>query len=262
MAVSESQDANHSINELEQQKKILVRLTDSLSEKIVIVEKEKSEAEKKALQERYQAIGELASRIAHDMRNPLSIIKNQVEIIKILTKNDPKISEGFERIDKAVWRMSHQVDTVLDFIKTGPTNMDACSVLSILQESAESVSLFKHIQVNLPQSDAVVECDGRLLKIALGNLFVNAAQAMNGLGQINVKLETNKDTIQISIQDFGPGIEEKDLLRIFEPLYTTKQQGTGLGLSTVKNIIENHGGTIYAKNNPTTFVVELPYFRA
>ena len=73
-----------------------------------------------------------------------------------------------------------------------------------------------------------------------------------------MKVESEQGQVTISVMDSGPGIPEDALLKIFEPLFTTKQQGTGLGLSSCNTIIENHGGTITVSNNPTTFAISLP----
>ncbi|MGI0060443.1 MAG: sensor histidine kinase, partial [Nitrosotalea sp.] len=92
------------------------------------------------------------------------------------------------------------------------------------------------------------------------NLIMNAIQSINEnhRGEIIIKLiEKTNDTIQIQIQNSGPSIPEELLTKIFEPLFTTKQYGTGLGLPSSKNVIEQHYGTIHASNNPTTFTITL-----
>jgi signal transduction histidine kinase len=83
-------------------------------------------------------------------------------------------------------------------------------------------------------------------------------QAVNRLGTITISVEDKPDAVTLGVSDSGPGIPEKNLSKIFEPLFTTKQQGTGLGLASCHTIIKNHGGKIWATNNPTTFTIWLP----
>jgi two-component system sensor histidine kinase HydH len=85
-------------------------------------------------------------------------------------------------------------------------------------------------------------------------LLINAAQALENKGTINVRMLDNGGNIMIAVEDSGPGISENAMPKIFDPLFTTKQIGTGLGLSICKKIVEQHGGNIMAKNNPTTLI--------
>ncbi|PIY90655.1 MAG: hypothetical protein COY74_00250, partial [Nitrosopumilales archaeon CG_4_10_14_0_8_um_filter_34_8] len=91
------------------------------------------------------------------------------------------------------------------------------------------------------------------------NLIKNAIDAIgDNPGSIEIKCQENGNCVTIDIIDSGPGIKENNINKIFEPLYTTKQTGTGLGLVSCKNIIEQHGGKLSVKNNPTTFTITLP----
>jgi signal transduction histidine kinase len=96
------------------------------------------------------------------------------------------------------------------------------------------------------------------MKVVLINLVVNAMQATGNEGKIKITSEKTDDKIIIQVEDNGPGIPQDKLVKIFEPLYTTKQEGTGLGLASCKSIIEQHGGKISVNNNPTRFIIKLP----
>jgi signal transduction histidine kinase len=96
------------------------------------------------------------------------------------------------------------------------------------------------------------------MSIVFVNLLLNSIQAMDPQGKIAIRFYPSQDNIVIEFVDSGPGIATNILPKIFDPLFTTKQHGTGLGLATCKNIIEGHGGKIYVKNNPTTFTIVLP----
>jgi signal transduction histidine kinase len=114
------------------------------------------------------------------------------------------------------------------------------------------------IRINRPQNDVRLFCDMEKIEAVFTNLLMNAIQAMANSGQIIVRFSQNDHTVTFEIEDSGPGIQENVLDKIFEPLFTTKSYGTGLGLPTVKTIIQQHCGTIDVKNSPTVFSVSIP----
>jgi signal transduction histidine kinase len=103
-----------------------------------------------------------------------------------------------------------------------------------------------------------IQCDGRQLTVAFSNIIMNSVQALSDGGTIAFSVEEKSDRVIIEISDSGPGIPQENLQKIFEPLFTTKPAGTGLGLVSCKNIIEQHRGKISVRNNPTTVIIELP----
>jgi signal transduction histidine kinase len=111
----------------------------------------------------------------------------------------------------------------------------------------------------LPEKDFKINCDARKIEGVLSNIVNNAVQAINGQGEIDVETETDSKFLTIKIKDSGPGISEENLDKIFEPMFTTKTTGTGLGLVICKSIVEQHGGTISVTNKPTTFTIALPF---
>ncbi|NIU00659.1 MAG: GHKL domain-containing protein, partial [Nitrosopumilaceae archaeon] len=107
-------------------------------------------------------------------------------------------------------------------------------------------------------TDMRIPCDERKMEAVFSNLLANSVSALDGPGEVDIEFSSNNDSYIITVKDSGPGIPEEQLVRIFEPLYTTKKTGTGLGLVICKSIIEQHGGTILASNKPTTFTITLP----
>jgi signal transduction histidine kinase len=101
-------------------------------------------------------------------------------------------------------------------------------------------------------------CDSKYLEVVFSNIITNAIQAMENSGEIKVRFIVNKKYVKIEIEDSGPGIPEDKIEQIFVPLFTTKPSGTGLGLVTCKNIVEQHEGNISFRNNPTIFEINLP----
>ena len=114
------------------------------------------------------------------------------------------------------------------------------------------------VEINKPSTDVQINCDSRKLEAVFSNLIINAIQAMDENGEVTIRVKDLGSSIQMEFQDTGPGIPPVVLPKIFDPLFTTKQTGTGLGLSICKNIVEQHGGTITARSNPTVFVIRLP----
>jgi len=114
------------------------------------------------------------------------------------------------------------------------------------------------IIINLPEKDFEINCDARKIEGVLSNMINNAVQALDGKGEIDIETKSDSEFFTIKIKDSGPGISDENLDKIFEPMFTTKTTGTGLGLVICKSIIEQHGGTISVTNKPTTFTIKLP----
>ena len=208
--------------------------------------------------ERLAAMGELASRLAHDIRNPLSIIKGVYEIMKLKNTNiDKKTQEHYLRIDRAISRISHQLDNVLDFVRIRPLQFSDASVHEIIVASISSIKIPQNIIIENTVDDVSIVCDPKNIEIVFNNLILNAIQALDEKGKIRIRSINLDSWIVIEVEDDGPTIPDDVLSQIFDPLFTTKQSGTGLGLSSSKNIVEQHGGTINIRNNPTTFSVKL-----
>lgn len=204
-------------------------------------------------------IGELASRMAHDLRNPLSTIKNVIEVIE--SKPKIKIEEKimyYAKLHRAIERISHQVDDVLEYGKSTKLNLQICNLSQTINQFILDGSYSPGIKFSVEKCDVKLNIDVQKIEAVFTNLFLNSAQAMSDNGNINVRIIDNGGNVIIAVEDSGPGVPDELLGRIFDPLFTTKQTGTGLGLSICKKIIEQHGGSITAKNNPTTIIIRLP----
>lgn len=209
--------------------------------------------------ERLATVGQLTSRIAHDLRNPLSSIKNTVEIMEIEfeKKLNENMKENLERLKRGISRLSHDVEDVLDFVKVVPLKIEKTSLRSVIDASIDRIDV-NSIKMKLPQNDIEIFCDPDKLEIAFINILQNAVDAIDKNGQIEIRFIDNHSEVIIEFEDNGITIPEEILSKIFEPLFTTKMKGTGLGLVTTRNIVEQHKGTITVKNNPVTFTVKLP----
>ncbi|MEM3136424.1 MAG: HAMP domain-containing sensor histidine kinase [Candidatus Nitrosotenuis sp.] len=207
-------------------------------------------------------IGEMASRLAHDLQNPLTIIKNTVEILKLKQPElDKKTQENYERIERATSRMSQLIHDILDYVRTSSPLREKISLVSLLKTVIGDLSVPEDIRIILPDEDVEVYGDVKQLEIVFSNLIVNAIQAIEKIGKIMIQASETDGSVVIDVIDNGHGIEKKNLTKIFEPLFTTKQGGTGLGLASCRSIIENHGGTIECSSvvgKGTVFTIHLP----
>lgn len=227
--------------------------------KLLETEKQLAEANARVKNERLTAIGELAASMAHDMKNPLGTIRSGIDIMKRYAKSDDQLDEVMHRMDRAISRMSHQVEDVLNYVRFTPLDVKPIMIHSVIKSTLNAIEIPKSIEVEIIGEDAEVFCDERKMEIVFINLILNSVQAIGGNpGNITIRTLPDKDRVTVQIEDTGPGIPPEVESDIFKPLVTTKQKGTGLGLASCKNIIEQHGGSISFANNPTTFTIELP----
>jgi len=208
--------------------------------------------------ERLTSIGLLASRMSHDMRNPLSIIRVSIENIKMINELNFKNIHQFEKIERATQRMTHQIDNVLDYVKDQYPKKDKIKFSKILTDAIDLTNIPRKVDLIRPKNDCEIVGDKRLFSTAMINLIYNAIQAINGIGTIEITINEIESITVIQIKDSGKGIPKENIEKIFDPLFTTKQSGTGLGLSSVKSIIEAHGGNILVTSPPTIFTITIP----
>lgn len=210
--------------------------------------------------EKFTVIGEMAARLAHDMRNPLAIIKNTVELVKL--KHSSKIPEEllhlFVSIDNASSRLVFQLDEVLNFVRRSPLEYDEHSLHEILESAINKIVIPDQVRIHKPTNDVNLFCDRQKIEAVFTNLLMNAIQAMENCGKVMIRFSEDDDDVVFAVEDSGPGIPANMVDKIFEPLFTTKSRGTGLGLPVVKTIIQQHRGKISVTNGPTVFSVSLP----
>ena len=210
--------------------------------------------------ERLATIGTMASRIAHDLKQPLTIMHTYADMLtpEILAKLDSKDREKWYRLQNSISDMNRIIEDVLDFARTTEIKKKKSSLLSILRLAVNHVKSSIGITINLPDNDVMFNCDARKIEGVLSNLLNNSSQALDSQGEIDVSVSKDSQFVTIEIKDSGPGIPSENLDKIFEPMFTTKKTGTGLGLVICKSIVEQHGGSISVSNKPTTFTIKLP----
>ena len=149
------------------------------------------------------------------------------------------------------------INDVLDFVRNRPLELGRNSLLDILDSTLEDMTIPENIVLEKPSNDLTILCDRESIKIVFINLIMNAIHSIEKTGTIKIRFQENPSQYIIEVEDSGNGVPDEYLEKIFDPVFTTKQEGTGLGLTSCKSIIENHGGTISAKNRPTTFTIVI-----
>ena len=209
--------------------------------------------------EKMATIGELTSRLTHDLRNPLTVLKSAHAVMK--EKPNMHIKDRLKynnKIDRAILKIVHLVDDVLSYVRISELELQTIPISAIIDSSLEAIDIPNDVKINYNKIDLDITCDVRKTEAVISNLITNSIQAVDNKGKIEIRVSEKNDNIIIEVQDSGPGMTEAVISKIFEPLFTTKSHGTGLGLSICKTIIEQHGGNIAVKSNPTTFTVTLP----
>ena len=231
-------------------------------QQIIELERKLAVMEDSLKKEKLFAIGELSARLAHDIRNPLSVIKTSINVLISQKDIDAKTMEMYERMQRAVERITYQIDDVLNFVRPRVSLLKNTSLHEILASVLARIDIPKTVVVTIPPNNIEFVGDIISLEIVFVNLITNALQAIDNSGEITISSSIVKEKIVIKIRDNGPGMSSDIISQIFEPLFTTKQTGTGLGLTSCKTIIEQHGGHIGVESAPgkgTTFTVTIPY---
>ena len=210
--------------------------------------------------ERLSAIGEISARLAHDLRNPLTVIKGTVEIVKAKSKKGDKgfSEKQIEMMERAVARMANQIDDVLDFVKIQTLHTTRNSILETVSLSVAKIKKSAELSINIVGENIESVYDADKLEVVLDNIIMNAVEANNERGEVSIRIIDGNNEIIIEVEDAGSGVPQELMTKIFEPLFTTKQRGTGLGLASCKRIIEQHGGSISVKTKPSIFSIKLP----
>ncbi|EPA06658.1 ATPase/histidine kinase/DNA gyrase B/HSP90 domain protein [Candidatus Nitrosarchaeum limnium BG20] len=240
---------------------IIINVASSFAMILGVVTLLKIETKKKIQTEKMAIVGEMASRIGHDIRNPLSVIQMSIENLKRTYEINEQQQKQFDKIQRAIFRISHQMDDVMDFVKAPTISKKQCSLISMLEESVKRIKIPENIKIIFPEKDTEVLCDEEKITIVFVNMMLNAIQSLESGGTITISAKSNKKEVMVKIEDNGIGIKPEILKRVFEPLVTTKQSGTGLGLSSCKSIIDSHGGFIEASNKfekGAIFCIHLP----
>lgn len=219
--------------------------------------------------EKLAAVGTLASGVSHELRNPLSSIKNAVFLLKrklsrkVIPDIDEKIEQFLDIMDKEIDRSTRIINDLLGFTRVAKPTRVRSDITTVVNESlsrakiTENIKVSKDFQPDLP----MVMIDANQIGQILINLMENACQAMTEGGELRISIRKSKVFVEIDIGDSGCGISEKEVKKIFDPLFTTKPKGTGMGLAVCHGIIDKHNGSIDVKSQEgkgTNMIIKLP----
>jgi signal transduction histidine kinase len=219
--------------------------------------------------EHFATLGELAAGLAHEIRNPLAGIAGVIEIVsRDLPPNSPARAVIKDAKEEAI-QINRILTDLLDTARPKPPQFrvsDVCATAEHAVMFARQQAVTKRIMVELDVSGDIppVEHDPNQINQVLLNLLLNAIQAMDKPGTIRVSLENDEDAVLITVADEGNGIPPENLPNIFRPFFTTKGDGTGLGLSLARRIVEAHGGQIEVTSEVgkgSRFAIRLPVAR-
>jgi signal transduction histidine kinase len=213
--------------------------------------------------ERPATIGQVAGGVAHELRNPLNVIKTS--IYYLLNAKNPSVekrAEHLQRIEKQVLLADGVITALANFAKLPLPNLRPYSVWKCIQETLESNPIPETIQLTTvcPPSLSAMLVDPDQIRIVLGNLIRNAREAMPQGGRLTISCRKEASFLEIAVADTGPGIPPENMARILEPLYSTKARGLGLGLSMARAILEKNKGSLKVESQlgqGSTFTVRL-----
>jgi len=209
----------------------------------------------------------MVAAVSHEIRNPLGIISSSAELLKKKMSGNNALNNIPDIIVEESTRLNHIITDFLNFAKPRTPALIPCRISEVLEKNItylapqiqdHGYSVKHQYENDIPE----IRADPDMLYQAFLNLLINAIQSMPQGGTIDVDIHSTNNTLYIYIGDEGEGIPENLTEKIWDPFFTTKDKGTGLGLGIVKNIIESHRGTISIENKPVRgamVIVELPF---
>jgi signal transduction histidine kinase len=215
--------------------------------------------------ERLSALGQLSAGLAHEIRNPLASIAGAAGILRRGRSSAEKQAECLEIIQKECQRLNRLLTSFLDFARPRALNFQTIevesifdSVLGLAEHAVDGASITLKRQV---PPGLALDCDPEQLKQVLLNLVINAIQAMPNGGEVAMSASTEAGNAIIQVRDQGCGVSQEEMEHLYDPFFTTKENGTGLGLPVAHQIVAQLGGVLAARNNAEggmTFSVQLP----
>ncbi|PKN92392.1 MAG: hypothetical protein CVU44_14745 [Chloroflexi bacterium HGW-Chloroflexi-6] len=241
------------------------KYSESLEELVAERTRDLREAQEKLVrQERLAALGQLAGSVGHELRNPLTVISNAVYFLKLVQPDaDQKIKEYLALIEKETGNAEKIISDLLDFARIQRVERETITVPELVERVLQRYPLPDSVNISLdfPVGLPSLNVDARQMEQVFGNLALNACQAMEHGGQLKISAAVEADSVKIAVQDNGEGITPENMSKLFEPLFSTKPSGIGLGLPVCKNLVEANGGQIKAESQPgvgSTFTVYFP----
>jgi PAS domain S-box-containing protein len=235
------------------------RAQETLEEKTRALEAAQEELVRR---ERLATMGHLAGSVSHELRNPLGVIKNSVYYLKMVVPDEERVRKHLSILEREVATATRIITGMLDFARTTPPTRVRSDLNGLIRDELDRLLVADSIRVEqaLTKNLRPIMVDPDQIRLILNNLISNAIQAMPEGGVLTVRTRSLDDTLEVTVADTGSGIAPEHLERIFEPLFTTKSKGIGLGLSLAKRLAEANGGIIRVESalgHGSRFMVEL-----
>lgn len=201
------------------------------------------------------SLGEMVAGVSHEIRNPLGIISSSAELLhKKMSPEDPMTKIPTIIIEESM-RLNDIISDFLNYARPKEPNRFACRIEDVIDKNirfldTQTKAKGYHINASFDDELPMIMADADMLYQAFLNVFINAMQAMPDGGEITVKAKSSNSSLWVAVEDQGGGITVEDVEKIWDPFFTTKDKGTGLGLGIVKNIIEAHQGSVRIDNRP------------
>jgi len=250
------------ITERKQNEQMISKLNEELSQKIAQLVDAQEELVRK---EKLAILGQLSGSVGHELRNPLGVMSNAVYFLQMVCADADDTTKEYLGIIKHEIDNSLRIITdLLDFARTKAPQIQAVMARTLLDESLSRCTLPENValQTEIPDNLSLLKVDPLQMGQVLQNLITNAVQAMPAGGVLTLRGgQDSEGTVRLEVADTGEGIAPENMKKLFQPLFTTKPKGIGLGLVVCKNLVEANGGRIEVESKPgegTTFTVVLP----
>ncbi len=216
--------------------------------------------------ERLAALGKMAAGVAHELRNPLSSIKGLALVLRSRFSNENHDREAADILVQEVERLNRSISELLDYARPQKLRKEKVDLQELIQKAVSLLSMDAeasgvHMVTDFPEALPMLDADEDKLNQVFLNLFLNSIQAMADGGTLTVSAAQTEDSIRVVVTDTGCGISAENISRVFDPYFTTKPEGTGLGMAMSAKIVEEHGGSISFESEEgrgTSVVVEIP----
>lgn len=221
-----------------------------------ILLEEKSEEVLKSSE--FSNIGINLSQTLHDLKNPLTVLSVNLDLLENSGIDNAVLSSRIKSMRESINLMKDQMNDVLNYIKNPTITVIETDLLNVIEKAINNIEIPETVSVKILTKNISIQCDPTRMTLVFINILTNAIDAMENKGTITINVKQNNSKTIINIENSGPEIPQDNMEKLFEPLFTTKSNGTGLGLVTCQKIIKQHNGNITVKNNPTSFIIELP----
>ena len=246
--------------ELKQHRDHLEELVAERTAQLRKVQEELLEKEKLA------NLGQVAAAVAHELRNPLGVINNVAYFLKSTHRDaDEKVKDYFGMLEEEVYNAQSILSSLLEYAHTAKPNVSETNLQDVVERvlHTETIPETVSVHVGVAADAATAFVDGVQIQEALGNVVRNAWQSMEGGGLLTIKTDVNGACVSLCVCDTGRGITAEALVKVFDPMYSTKNRAIGLGLAVAKRLVEGNGGRIEVASEPgrgTVVTFRLPLF--